>query len=63
MERSRGSDDGHCTHANLYNEWVDIKKAREEARVLFEFRTGVRYTKPESEECFPGAYRAGGRRI
>ena len=35
------SDDGKCTRANLYNEWVDLKSARSKARVLFGDLTGI----------------------
>ena len=38
------ADDGHCTRSNLYNEWVDIKGAREGARVLMGDLTGISAT-------------------
>ena len=38
------SDDGKCTRSNLYNEWVDMKNAREGARVLYGDLTGISAT-------------------
>ena len=38
------SDDGKCTRSNLYNEWVDIKNARDGARVLYGDLTGISAT-------------------
>lgn len=38
------SDDGKCTRSNLYNEWVDMKSARDGARVLYGDLTGISAT-------------------
>ena len=38
------SDDGHCTRTNLYNEWVDMKSARNSARVMMGDLTGISAT-------------------
>ncbi len=39
------SDDGKCTRANLFNEWVDMKKiTKDDARVLFGDFTGISAT-------------------
>ena len=38
------SDDGKCTRSNLYNEWVDMAKARNDARVLVGDLTGISAT-------------------
>ena len=38
------ADDGHCTRTNLYNEWVDMKSARDGARVLVGDLTGISAT-------------------
>ena len=38
------SDDGKCTRSNLYNEWVDMKSARNGARVLYGDLTGISAT-------------------
>ena len=38
------SDDGHCTRTNLYNEWVDMKNARDGARVMMGDLTGISAT-------------------
>ena len=38
------SDDGKCTRSNLYNEWVDMKNARDGARVLYGDLTGISAT-------------------
>ena len=38
------SDDGKCTRTNLFNEWVDMKSAREGARVLIGDLTGISAT-------------------
>ena len=37
------SDDGHCTRANLFNEWV-TKIPRDKARVLYGDLTGISAT-------------------
>ena len=38
------ADDGKCTRTNLYNEWVDMKTARDGARVLIGDLTGISAT-------------------
>ena len=38
------SDDGKCTRSNLYNEWVEIEAARNDARVLYGDLDGISAT-------------------